>query len=151
MDKLLIPPLSIPDKRQSEMKKLVLLAVFMAFGALCTFAQNAGGYVVTHVASYDKALLVKALDKCRFDNYRKMDERVTLAFEDGSTVELLSVKEMQYLGYACDMTVLTPAYHKQRNIFILHPDGYVMEHVRKDPASGDRKLEMIEDAKKANQ
>lgn len=142
------PPRS-PPKNNNPMKKFMLLATIMAFCMLGAAAQNAGGYVITHLATYNQAKLTQALDKCRFDNYRKQDQRVVLTFEDGSTVELLSVNEMQFLGYACDTKIVTPANHKQQNIFILHPDGYVMEEVRKDKNSDDRKLEMIEDAKKA--
>ena len=122
----------------------------MAFCSLGLFAQNVGGYVITHLETYDQAKLTLALDKCRFDNYRKMDQRVVLTFEDGSQVELLSVKEMQLLGYACDTKIVTSDNHKQANIFQLHPDGYIAEIARKDKNSNDRKLEMVEDAKKGN-
>lgn len=130
------------------MNKLVLM---LALAALCTLgaiAQQTSGYVITHVATYDIVKFTVALNRCSFDNYRKYDERVTLTFEDGSTVELLSVTEMQREGLACDTKIVTPANHKQENIFVLHPDGYVLETVRKDKNSNDRKMEMVNDLKK---
>ncbi len=130
------------------MKKTVLFCAFMAMFTLGAFAQNIGGYIVTNLVTYDQAKLTTALDKCRFDNYRKYDERVTLTFEDGTTVELLSVVEMQHEGLACDTKIITPSTHKQQNVFILHPDGYILETVRKGKNSNDRKMEMVNDAKK---
>lgn len=120
----------------------------LALGTLGVSAQNPGGYVITNIGNYDYVKLVKALEKCRFDNYRKQNERVVLTFDEGTTVELLSVAEMQQQGYACDVTIVTPSAHAQHNIYILHPDGYILEQVRKDPTSNDRKREMVEDAKK---
>lgn len=122
----------------------------IAFAAFCTLgaiAQQTGGYIITKLVSYDQAKLTTALNRCSFDNYRKYDERVTLTFEDGSTVELLSVTEMQREGLACNTKIITPTDHIQQNIFVLHPDGYVLETVRKDKNSNDRKMEMVNDAK----
>lgn len=131
------------------MKVLVLLATIMVSCTLGLVAQHTGGYSITKLVNYDESKLTLALDKCKFDNYRKLSERVTLTFEDGSTVELLSVNEMQQQGLACDTKITTPTEHVQKNVFQLHPDGYIMEVVRKDKNSNDRKLEMVEDAKKA--
>ncbi|CAN5429347.1 hypothetical protein BH09BAC1_BH09BAC1_07480 [soil metagenome] len=127
------------------MKTMVLIATIIACCTLGLTAQNAAGYVVAEVLTYDKAKLVAALNKCRFDNYRKMDERVTLTFEDGSTVQLLSVKEMQHQGLACDITIVTPNTTAQNNIFILHPDGYVMEQVRAGMGSYGSKQQTFDD------
>lgn len=131
------------------MRALVLLVAIMVCCALGLVAQQAGSYTITKLVDYDESKLIVALDKCRFDNYRKLDERVTLTFENGTTVELLSVNEMQLQGLACDTKIVTPSGHVQKNVFQLHPDGYIMEVVRKDKNSNDRKLEMVEDAKKA--
>ncbi len=117
------------------MKVFVLLAALLACSTLGLLAQNAGGYLLTKVVAYDAAKLCLALDRCRFDNYRKQDERVTLTFKDGSTVELLSVQEMQLQGLACNVTIVTPAAHQQKNVFVLHPDGYVFEEVRQENTS----------------
>lgn len=123
------------------------MTALVAFCTLGAIAQQARGYVITKLVAYDQAKLITALDRCSFDNYRKYDERVTLSFEDGTTVELLSVAEMQLEGFACDTTIITPTKHIQQNIFVLHPDGYVLETVRKDKNSNDRKMEMVNDAK----
>ena len=122
----------------------------MALVAFCTLgaiAQQARGYIITKLVTYDQVKLIAALDRCSFDNYRKHDARVTLTFEDGSTIELLSVNEMQLEGLACNTKIVTPTSHAQQNIFVLHPDGYVLETVRKDKNSNDRKMEMVNDAK----
>lgn len=126
------------------MKKTVLFCAFMAMFTLGAFAQNIGGYIVTNLVTYDQAKLTAALDKCRFDNYRKYDERVTLTFEDGTTVELLSVVEMQHEGLACDTKIITPSTHKQQNVFILHPDGYITELVNRDVNSAIHKKHMLD-------
>lgn len=130
------------------MKKIVLLAVFTAFCTLGMLAQNAGGYVITHTETYDQTKFTSALNKCQFDNYRKYDERVTLQFEDGSRVELLSVKEMQTAGLACDTKIVTPAAHQQENIFTLHADGYIVETVRRAKDANGIKIQLVDDAKK---
>jgi hypothetical protein len=132
------------------MKKIVLLAAFIACCTLGTFAQNAGCYVISHVETYDQAKFELALNKCRFDNYRKYDERVVLKFEDGSTVTLLSVKEMQLIGLACDTKIVTPNAHQQQNLFALHPDGYITESVARNVDANGLKIKLVEDAKKGN-
>jgi hypothetical protein len=132
------------------MKKIVLLAAFIACCTLGTFAQNAGGYVISHLETYDKAKFELALNKCRFDNYRKYDERVAMQFEDGSVIELLSVKEMQLIGLACDTKIVTPNVHQQQNLFALHPDGYITESVSRSIDANGLKIKLVEDAKKGN-
>jgi hypothetical protein len=133
------------------MKKFVLLAAFIAFCTLGVFAQNAGGYVISHLETYNQAKFELALNKCRFDNYRKYDERVALQFEDGSIIELLSVKEMQLSGLACDTKIVTPNAHQQQNLFALHPDGYIIESVSRSIDANGLKIQLVEDAKKGKQ
>ncbi len=126
------------------MKNVVLLAFLLACCTLGALAQNAGGYEITHIETYDQTKLISALDKCRFDNYRKYDQRVTLTFEDGSTVALLSIKEMQNAGLACDLKIVTPDNHVQNNVFILHPDGFIVEQVNREANSLAHKKYMLE-------
>lgn len=130
------------------MKKLVLVYAFMAFCTLGTIAQQTGGYVITKVETYDLNIFTSALERCNFDSYRKQNERVTLHFEDGSTVELLSINEMLNNGLGCDTQMPTPSNYKESNVFQLHPDGYIMEKVSfHEPLMGQKKKMIYEKQK----
>jgi hypothetical protein len=81
---------------------------------------------VTNVAPYEAALL-----QANFDTYRRADERRVLKFDNGLVVELLSAKELLYLGIKVNTADLDNSGGSpvRNSVFRLHPSGYILERV----------------------
>lgn len=107
---------------------MAIMSILIGF-SFAAYAQQDNGFVITKTVEYNKSELQAALLKCQFDNYRKMNSRVILHFDDGSTIELLSFNELDKLGIPNDKTFVVPEDHQLESVFSLNPKGYIVETV----------------------
>lgn len=100
---------------------------------------DGSSFEISNVGRYDADKLTAALKNCQLDRYRKLNSRSILQFEDGTTVSLLSVKELEALGIAVDKTTLLGDNEENKNVFRLKPNGYIMEILAPAPSLEQQK------------
>jgi hypothetical protein len=88
-------------------------------------------YIIESVGTYDQAFFENAIQNGKWDTYRKPMSRVTLEFDKGARVVLLSGNELTMTGVAYNGAVLLPenAQLNPQRQFSLHSSGIVLEAV----------------------
>ena len=125
---------------------LTVVCILMAFGL---FAQNNVSYKIGPTVTYNAETLEQGLLLCNLDAYRRVGQRVTMNFEDGTKVELFSAKELKDKGFNFNYSAAQEdKVTMLSSTFILTTEGYVVEMVKHVPTLLDQKMEIIENAKK---
>lgn len=108
---------------------------------VCTtiFAQ-AKTFVVAELVNTDQVLLEEALKKCALDKYRSSESRTVMNFKSGTIVELLSFKELEAAGIEADASNPLPEKTELKNLFVLSPQGYVLEQIEPIPSLQNEKV-----------
>jgi hypothetical protein len=113
------------------MKKLLLAAfIFCISSAAYSQALTLPGSFVSHVTtaqSMSQADINTNISKISFENYRLKDQKVTLTFDNGFAIVLLSATEAQALGLISNAASYPAAFDPKFKLPVFHmtPDGKV--------------------------
>lgn len=90
---------------------------------------QASSYVIESVGTYDQVFFENSILNGKWDAYRKPMSRVTLQFDKGARVVLLSGNELTMAGVAYNGAVMLPenAQLNPQRQFSLHSSGIVLE------------------------
>lgn len=98
------------------------LLAFPVFGQTST-------YVIESVGSYDQTFFETAIGNAKWDSYRKPMSRVTLQFDRGASIVLLSGNELNLSGVTFNGGIMLPenAQLNPARQFSIHSSGIVLE------------------------
>lgn len=121
--------------------KQILLVFTLALITLCAAAQNKVTYVIGKTHKYSEARLDTALKTCILDQFRRQDRRVTMHFDDSTTVVLFSADELKAKGLPVRENIIDrdPDIGLE-SIFIITDEGYVLQQVHPVPSLNEQKL-----------
>ncbi len=113
------------------MKKLMLtaIAVFVSVMVFCQTLTPAGSFRCRTMTSGDlsEAQISTYISKISFENYRLQDKQVTLKFDNGFDIVLLSANQVQSQGLISNAASYPAAFTPKFKLPVFHmtPDGKV--------------------------
>ena len=113
------------------MKKLMLtaMAVFVSVMVFCQTLTPAGSFrcMIKTPGELSEAQVSTYISKLSFENYRLQDKQVTLTFDNGFEIVLLSANEAQTLGLISNASAYQTAFLPKFKLPVFHmvSDGRV--------------------------
>lgn len=108
----------------------IAFCFFLGFSG--TVFGQASSYIIESSGSYDQTDFENAIRNAKWDSYRKPVSRVTLTFDKGASVTLLSGTELTQNGTTFNAAYMLPESTPANpsRVFSLHPSGVVMESIQ---------------------
>ena len=108
----------------------VAFCLFLGFSG-SVFGQSST-YIIQSSGSYDQTFFENAIRNSKWDSYRKPVSRVTLQFDKGASIVLLSGTELTQNGITFNASYMLPENTplNSSRAFSLHSTGVVMETVQ---------------------
>lgn len=120
--------------------RYVLATWVLALASALSLSAQQPTYEITRLVAYKEAALNQALQNCQLDAYRKVNARTVLNFENGTQVSLLSVEELRGKGLPTNEAIALADNQINKNVFVLHTDGYILEKMNPAPSLYQQKI-----------
>jgi hypothetical protein len=108
-----------------KIRLLIILFLFIAKIALCQ--QTRANSFICHLGPNFKDLtrseIVSIICNSQFENFRLLNQRVTLNFDNGFDIILLSAQELQQLGLINDLSSYQQAFPPKYKLPVFHVNG----------------------------
>lgn len=115
-------------RKFQSLVRVIFAGLVLGLLAIPVFSQTAT-YVIESVGSYDQTFFETAIGSAKWDAYRKPMSRVTLQFDRGASIILLSGNELNLAGVTFNGSIMLPenAQLNPARQFSLHASGIVLE------------------------